>query len=112
MLRLCNRLRPGVPGQFQAGSKDDADVKGEIVLAKIEYDAVDLKYFNETEEGRKYLEYNDKVGGEPIGMIVTFGYPEGVAELGGVIAVYEECIRAGVTWEDLLDYHPPEDAEI
>ena len=97
MLRLCNRLRPGVPERFQAGHKDDADVKGEIVLAKIQYDAVELKYFNETDEGRKYLEYNDKVGGEPIGMIVPFGYPKGVAELGGVIAVYEECIRKGVT---------------
>ena len=77
---------------------------------KIEYDSVDLKYFNETEEGRKYLEYNDKVGGEPIGLIVPFGYPEGVEEMGGVIAVYEECIKQGITWEDLLDYHSPEDA--
>lgn len=79
---------------------------------KIEYDSVDLKYFNETEEGRKYLEYNDKVGGEPIGLIVPFGYPEGVEEMGGVIAVYDECIKRKITWEDLLGYHPPDDAEI
>lgn len=79
-------------------------------MAKIEYDSVDLKYFNETEEGRKYLEYNDKIGGEPIGFIIPFGYPKGVEELGGVIAVYERCIEQDVTWEDLLDYHPPEDA--
>ena len=81
-------------------------------MSKIEYDSVDLKYFNETEEGRKYLEYNDKVGGEPIGLMVPFGYPEGVEEMGGVIAVYEKCIEQGITWEDLLGYHPPEDAEI
>ena len=81
-------------------------------MSKIEYDSVDLKYFNETEEGRKYLEYNDKVGGEPIGLIVPFGYPEGVEEMGGVIAVYEHCIKRGITWEDLLDFHPPKDAEI
>ena len=81
-------------------------------MAKIEHDSVDLKYFNETEEGRKYLEYNDKVGGEPIGMMVPFGYPEGVEEKGGVIAVYEECIQKGVTWEELLGYNPPEDAII
>ena len=81
-------------------------------MSKIEYDSVDLKYFNETEEGRKYLEYNDKVGGEPIGLIVPFGYPEGVEEMGGVIAVYDECIKRGITWEDLLDFHPPKDAEI
>ena len=79
---------------------------------KIEYDSVDLKYFRETEEGRKYLEYNDKVGGEPIGLIVPFGYPDGVEEMGGVIAVYDECIKQGITWEDLLDYHPPKDARI
>lgn len=79
-------------------------------MPKIEYDSVDLKYFNQTEEGRKYLEYNDKVGGEPIGLMVPFGYPEGVEEMGGVIAVYEECIKHGKTWEDLLGYHPPEGA--
>ena len=79
-------------------------------MAKIEYDSVDLKYFNETEEGRKYLEYNDKVGGEPIGLIVPFGYPEGVEEMGGVIAVYNECIKRKITWEELLEYNPPEDA--
>jgi len=26
------------------------------------------------EEGRAYLEYNEKVGGEPIGLTVPFGY--------------------------------------
>ncbi len=81
-------------------------------MSKIEHDSVDLKYFNETEEGRKYLEYNDKVGGEPIGLMVPFGYPKGVEEMGGVIAVYDECIKRGITWEDLLDFHPPKDAEI
>lgn len=81
-------------------------------MSKVEYDSVDLKYFNETEEGRKYLEYNDKVGGEPIGLMVPFGYPEGVEEMGGVIAVYEHCIKHKIKWEDLLDFHPPEDAEI
>lgn len=79
-------------------------------MAKIEYDSADLEFFNETEEGRKYLEYNEKVGGEPIGLMVPFGYPDGVEEMGGVIAVYNECIKRGITWEDLLDFHPPEDA--
>lgn len=81
-------------------------------MAKVEYEPWEIKLFKETEEGQKYLEYNDKVGGEPIGMIVPFGYPEGVEEMGGVIAVYDECIKKGIAWEDLLDYHPPEDAEI
>lgn len=81
-------------------------------MEKIQYEDWEVKLFKETEEGRKYLEYNDKVGGEPIGQMVPFGYPEGVDEKGGVIAVYEECIQKGVTWQELLDYNPPEDAEI
>ena len=81
-------------------------------MARIEHDSVDLEFFKETEEGRKYLEYNDKVGGEPIGLMVPFGYPDGVEEMGGVIAVYDECIRRGITWEELLNFHPPEDAII
>ena len=79
-------------------------------MAKIEHDQFDLECFRETEEGRKYLEYNEKVGGEPIGLIVPFGYPDGVEEKGGVIAVYNECIKQGITWEELLGYNPPEDA--
>lgn len=78
-------------------------------MPKIKYDSVELKFFHETEEGRKYLEYNDKVGGEPIGLIVPFGYPEGVEEKGGVIAVYDACIKQGITWEDLLNFHPDKD---
>lgn len=82
-------------------------------VAKIEYDEADLKLFKMDEEGRKYLEYNDKVGGEPIGLTVPFGYPEGVEKMGGVIAVYDECIKQGITWEELLDYkQPPDDAVI
>ena len=78
-------------------------------MPKIDYDSLELKQFNETEEGRKYVEYNEKVGGEPIGFIVPFGYPPGVEEMGGVIAVYEACIRQNKTWEELLDFHPAHD---
>ena len=79
---------------------------------KIVYDDADIALLCETEEGRKYLEYNEKVGGEPLGLMVPIGYPAGVEEMGGVIAVYEECIRRGITWEDLLDFHIPNDAVI
>ena len=63
-------------------------------------------------KGRTYLEYNDSVGGESIGLMVPFGYPAGVEAMGGGIAVYEECIKRGITWEALLDFHPPEGAVI
>lgn len=71
---------------------------------KVKLDSFGLRMFKETEEGRAYLEYNDKVGGEPLGLIVPIGYPEGVEEMGGVIAVYKECIKRGKTWEELLGY--------
>ena len=77
---------------------------------KIAYKKWEIEQFRESEEGRKYLEYNEKVGGEPIGLIIPIGYPAGVEEMGGVIAVYEECIRRGIPWEDLLDFHIPNDA--
>lgn len=60
-----------------------------------------------------FEKYKKVTGGkDPIGLIVPFGYPPGVDERGGVEAVYKECIKKKVTWEDLLDFHPPEDVMI
>ena len=72
---------------------------------KIEIDDIQKELYQLDDEGRAYLEYNDKVGGEPIGLTMPFGYPKGVEELGGVIAVYRECIRHSMTWQELLDVH-------
>lgn len=66
----------------------------------------------ETEEGRLFVEYNKLTGGDPIGLIVPFGYPNGVEKMGGVEAVYKKCIEKGVTWQELLNYKVPEDIEI
>lgn len=53
-----------------------------------------------------FKEYKKATGGkEPIGLIVPFGYPDGVEEHGGVEAVYDECIEKGITWEELLNFH-------
>lgn len=76
-------------------------------MSKVKLSDFDIKLFSETDEGKKYLEYNDKVGGGPVGLIVPFGYPEGVEEYGGVIAVYDACIEKGVTWEKLLNFNTP-----
>lgn len=75
---------------------------------KVKLDKADIEIFKMDEEGRTYLEYNDKAGGEPIGLIQPFGYPSGVEEMGGVIAVYKECIKKGITWEELLDFKIPD----
>jgi len=81
-------------------------------MAKIRYSKWETEAFEETEQGRKYLEYNKKVGGEPLGLIVPFGYPDGVEKMGGVIAVYEKCMELGITCEEVLDFHVPEDVII
>lgn len=73
---------------------------------RIEYDEVDRECFSLSEVGRAYLEYNDKVGGEPFGYCV--GMPvepmDKIKELGGIAAMYQECIRLGKTWEELLGW--------
>lgn len=74
---------------------------------KIKMSEDERRMWAEDEVGRAYLEYNDKVGGEPLRLIIPYGYPEGVDEFGGVIAVYKECIKKNVTWEELLNYKKP-----
>ncbi|MDE7244997.1 MAG: hypothetical protein K2O18_13630 [Oscillospiraceae bacterium] len=68
----------------------------------------------ETPEDRAYQKYREAIGGDPapIGLQVPGGYPPGVAEMGGVVAVYEDCVKQGCTWEELLDYQAPEDDAI
>lgn len=68
-----------------------------------------------TPEEKAYERYAKAIGGEPepIGLEVPNGYPDGVEKRGGVVAVYEECIQKGITWEELLDYKPlPDDVII
>ena len=63
-----------------------------------------VKAMNEFDQEEKaYLKYKEIIGGEPLGLTVPYGYPQGVEEMGGVIKVYEECIKQGKTWEELLD---------
>lgn len=61
-----------------------------------------VEILNETEEGKKYLEYNEKIGGERFGYGV--GMPDIDEKYGGEIGLYDECIKRGITWEELLNY--------
>ena len=61
----------------------------------------------------KFKRYKKATGGkDPLGYIVPIGLPDGEEERGGIGAVYDECMAKGITWEELLDYHPPKDAKI
>lgn len=35
----------------------------------------------------------------------TSGYPKGIKNRADIEAVYRECIKKKVTWEELLGYH-------
>lgn len=61
----------------------------------------------------KFERYKKATGGKKaLGYTVPVGLPDGVEERGGIGAVYDECIEKGITWEELLNYHPPEGAKI
>lgn len=78
-------------------------------MAKIELSRGQIELFNMDDEGKAYLKYNDLIGGDPIGLTVPFGYPDGVESMGGVVAIYDECIKQGKIWEELLNYKEPLD---
>lgn len=75
---------------------------------KVDIPNEQVELYQMTDEGKAYLEYNEKIGGEPIGLVMPYGYPDGVEEKGGVAAVYKECIKKGITWEKLLSIEPLE----
>lgn len=60
--------------------------------------------YEKTEEGRAYLAYYDVTGGGEIGYMQPTGYPDGVEQMGGPTAVYRECVKRGITWEELLHF--------
>lgn len=60
--------------------------------------------YEKTEEGRAYLAYYDATGGGEIGYMQPTGYPDGVEQMGGPTAVYRECVKRGITWEELLHF--------
>lgn len=72
-------------------------------MAKVQYDKVQEEIFSFTPQGRAYLEYNEKVGGEPFGYTIGMSMDVDIdAEYGGVVGMYHECIKRGKTWQELL----------
>lgn len=66
-------------------------------MAKKRLSKVDIELMKRDEIGRAYLEYNDKVGGEP------FGFSEGTPYVEDLVKLYMECIQKDKTWQELLD---------
>lgn len=67
---------------------------------KIPISEVDRQIYEMTPAGRAYLEYNNAVGGPPLGL--TIGMPNIEELYGGIEGVYRECIEQNKTWEELI----------
>ena len=63
-------------------------------------DEIDIEILNLSNTGRKYLEYYYKFKSKPI--ILSAGMPDITEMYGGVIGLYDECIRLNKTWEQLI----------
>ena len=67
---------------------------------------VDKQLLNATPEGKAYIEYNEQIGGDAIGLEVPWGYPpciEDYLDTGHTLEdLYRECIEKGVCWEELF----------
>lgn len=69
-------------------------------MAKVKLLAEQIESYQMDEEGRLYLEYNNKVGGEPFGY--SFDGLSLVGKFDSIADLYRECIKQNKTWEELL----------
>lgn len=73
----------------------------------------DKEILSTSPEGKAYVEYNEKIGGDPIGLLVPTGYPSVISEYleqGGTIEeIYRDCIERGISWEELLSCYVEKD---
>lgn len=56
--------------------------------------------------------YSKEIGGDPMGLTVPFGWPEGVEEHGGPVEVYKQCLKHGLTWNEYLNIEKPDDDDV
>lgn len=65
-----------------------------------ELDSTDIELLNLSDEGKKYLEYHKKFKSKPFAY--GHGMPNIDEEYGSVIGLYDECIKQGKPWEELI----------
>ena len=65
---------------------------------KLDEDYID--FLKTTEKGRKYLEYYEKFKSKPFAF--GTGMPDIEELYGGVIGLYDQCIKQNKRWEQLL----------
>lgn len=52
-----------------------------------------------------YIDYNREVGGKPFGFTTGMPLEADPEKYGGIAKMYRECIRRGITWEELLQWN-------
>ncbi len=72
-------------------------------MSRVNLSEFDIDIISTTEEGRAYIEYNEKIGGDRFGLCE--GMPDFNIEekFGGEIGLYKKCIKQNITWEKLLE---------
>ncbi len=56
----------------------------------------EIRMYQNSDEGRAYLEYHAKTGGEP------YGYCIGIPYVDDIIGLYNKCIKEDKTWYEVL----------
>jgi hypothetical protein len=69
-------------------------------MAKVKLLPEEIEMYQLDEEGKAYIEYNEKVGGEPFGY--SFDGLSLVGKFDNITELYKECIKQNKTWEELL----------
>ena len=75
----------------------------------------DKELMARTPEGKAYVEYNEKIGGDRLAPEVPFGYPAGIQEYieeHGIEQIYKECISKGISWEEMFSGYYAHDPEL
>lgn len=99
----------------KAGNEYTAVSMGQIVgfNRKNTIKEVEKELLRYSPEGKAYIEYNERIGGDPLGLNVPWGYPPCVQEYldqGHTIEeIYRECIEAGISWEERFSCYIDED---
>lgn len=77
---------------------------------------IDKQLLSQSPEGRAYVEYNMRIGGDNLGLEVPWGYPPSVQryldEGHTVKEIYEECIQLGISWEERFSCYIENDPSV
>lgn len=93
-------------------------IKGELIgfNKKNTLDKIDKELLKQSPEGKAYVEYNERIGGDKLGLNVPWGYPPRVQryldEGHTLEEIYRECIYKGISWEEMFNCYIDNDPTV